>query len=124
MSDIKSRLHNWARWIRWCNLPPGRYVCPLGRISPSGNTDLIGEKKEEPRFDIVDADEANDAILKLSVSQQAIIRAHYLQSGASVKKAYRLGVSLRTYWRELQAAEKIIERECEGKDLHLARFMA
>ncbi len=111
-SDIKSRLHNWGRWIRWCERPPnGGYICPLGRISESKRpkNEDGSETAYEPPFEVEDAAEINAAVLKLSPQEQIVVRAHYVQPGASSDKAYRMRLSLAWYFRVLQQSRRQIE---------------
>ncbi len=111
MSGIRFRLENWAKWVYVCNLETNGYprATPFARLIRSNNA---GEEKSEPASDLDfdDGEEFNQIVLKLPTRPHQVLVAHYTTRGAAVKKAYRLHISIRTYWENLKVAEDLLEK--------------
>ncbi len=94
-------------------LPTNGYprAVPYARlIKFSPPTDDGSESAYEPPYCLDDAKKVDAAIHTLSARQRAVVRAHYVDQGASVAKAYRLQIALRRYFERLAESHELLSQ--------------
>lgn len=96
---VINRLTRWARW----KLASG---VKLGYKSKVNYMRLVGGDSIQPDVGIeMECEQTNQAFEQLPIVQKEVIRMEYLSTaGNEVAKAYRMGISVRTYRNYKNAA--------------------